>query len=279
MRVFIAGATGAIGRQVAPLLVREGHAVTGMTRSPAHADWLRAVGASVAVLDVYDGAALTAAMSAAAPEVVIHLLTALPPRLDMKDSAVFSATNRVRTEGTRLLLAAARAAGARRFIAESISFLTAPEGPRVLDETAPPYPQAPAPFGAAVAAALELERQVTTAEGIEGVVLRYGVLYGPGTAFASDGSTAVAVRTRRYAIVGSGAGVFSFLHVADAASITARALARGAPGIYNAADDEPAAMREWLPVYARALGAPAPLTVPRVVARLVAGDAAVYLAT
>ncbi|HEY7984256.1 MAG TPA: NAD(P)-dependent oxidoreductase [Ktedonobacterales bacterium] len=279
MRVFIAGATGVIGRQLVPLLVREGHAVTGMTRSPAKAEWLRAVGAAAKLVDVYDGAALTEAMAAAAPEAVLHLLTALPPRLDMKDDQVFAATNRVRTEGTRRLLAAARAAGARRFIAESIAFLTAPEGPRVLDETAPPYPQAPAPFGAAVAAALDLERQVTTADGIEGIVLRYGALYGPGTAYAGDGSTAAEVRKRRFPIVGSGAGVFSFLHVADAASITARALTQGAPGIYNAVDDEPAALREWLPVYAHALGAPTPLAVPRAVARLLAGEVAVYFTT
>lgn len=279
MRVFIAGATGVIGRQLVPLLVREGHAVTGMTRSPTHADWLRAVGATPLTLDVYDGAALTAAVIAAAPEVVLHELTALPARFDPKDDQTYAATNRLRTEGTRHLLAAARAAGARRFIAQSISFLTAPEGPSVLDETAPPYLRAPGPFGAAIAAALDLERQVTTTEGLAGIVLRYGVLYGPGTAYAADGATAAEVRRRRYPIVGAGSGVFSFLHVADAAGITARALERGAPGVYNAVDDAPAPMRDWLPVYARALGAPAPLTVPRALARLLAGDVAVHFAT
>jgi nucleoside-diphosphate-sugar epimerase len=279
MRVFIAGATGAIGRQLVPLLVREGHNVTGMTRSPVRADWLRAVGATACMLDVFDHAALAEAVAAAAPDVVVHELTALPARLNPRDPEVFTATNRLRTEGTRHLLAAARAAGARRIIAESISFLTAPQGPSVLDETAPPYLQAPAPFGEAIAAALDLEQQVTEAEGIEGVVLRYGALYGPGTAYAGDGSTATDVRRRRYPIVGSGAGVFSFLHVSDAAAVTARALERAAPGIYNAVDDEPAPMRAWLPVYANALGAPPPLRMPRMLVRALAGDLAVYFTT
>jgi nucleoside-diphosphate-sugar epimerase len=279
MRVFIAGATGVIGRQLVPLLVREGHAVTGITRSPTRADWLRAVGATAALVDVYDSAALGEAVTAAAPEVVLHALTAMPARFIAKDERTYAATNRLRTAGTRHLLDAARAAGARRVVAQSASFITAPEGPRVLDEAAAPYFQAPAPFGAAIAAVLDLERQVSTAEGIEGIVLRYGFLYGPGTTFAADGPTAADVRRRRYPILGSGAGVFSFLHVADAAAITARALDHGAPGVYNAVDDEPAALREWLPIYARVLGAPAPFVMPRALARLLVGDVAVHYAT
>jgi nucleoside-diphosphate-sugar epimerase len=279
MRVFIAGATGAIGRQLVPQLVQSGHEVTGMTRSEGRAEWLKGHGAHAFIGDVYDVAALESAVAASAPEVVIDQLTALPASFNARSPQTYAATNRLRREGTRNLIAAAQAAGARRLIAQSIAFLYTPEGGPIKDEEARPFVDAPAPFDAAIAAALDLEHQVTGAAHLGGVVLRYGYLYGPGTGFAADGPTARAVRQRRYPLVGTGGGIFSFLHVTDAAGVTLAAVERGEPGIYNAVDDDPAAMRDWLPVYAQALGAPPPQSIPEWVARALAGSVAVYLAT
>jgi nucleoside-diphosphate-sugar epimerase len=272
MRVFVAGASGAIGRPLVAQLMAAGHEVTGTTRSESKAEDLRAAGARAAVCDALDADALHAAVAEAAPEVVVHQLTALPRRYNPRDKAIYDGTNRVRGEGTRNLLAAARAAGARRFVSQSIAFGYAP-GPRpdVKDEDAPLALDAPPPFGEGVRILLEMERAVVDADGL---VLRYGWFYGPGTYYAEDGSIAHDVRRRRFPVIGSGAGLWSFIHIDDAASATVAAVERGAPGVYNVVDDEPAAMRDWLPAYAEAIGAKKPMRVPVWLARLAAGKMA-----
>jgi len=280
MKVFVAGASGAIGRPLVRQLVAAGHEVTGTTRREERAEGIRATGARAVVCDAFDAAALEGAVKAAAPEAVVHLLTALPPRLDYRAKEdPLAATNRVRGEGTRNLVAAARAAGARRLIAESVAFFYAPTGDWVKDEEAPLFQDAPPPFGAAAVALGDLENQVLHTEGIEGTVLRYGWLYGPGTYYAHDGSLYEDAMRRRAPVVGKGAGTFSFVHVEDAASATVAALERGNPGIYNVVDDEPAPMREWAPAFAAAIGAKKPLRVPAWLARVVAGRGAVGMAT
>jgi len=278
MKVFVAGASGAIGRPLVRQLVAAGHEVTGTTRREERAAEIRAAGAKAAVCDALDAAALREAVVEAAPEVVVHQLTALPTRLELKGDFL-EPTNRLRTEGTRNLLEAARASGTRLLVAHSVAFLYAPEGDWVKDERAPMFEQAPGPFAGAVRALADLERQVTSAEHVEGVVLRYGWFYGPGTHFAPDGAQAEEARRRRLPIVGKGTGTYSFIHVEDAASATVAALERGAPGVYNVTDDEPASMREWVPAYAEAIGAKKPLHAPKWVARLVAGSAAAMMAT
>jgi nucleoside-diphosphate-sugar epimerase len=280
MRIFVAGASGVIGRPLVAQLLAAGHEVTGMTRSAERAAEVRAAGADAAVCDVFDAAALTAAVAAARPEVVVHELTALPADLDLRKKGVYDATNRIRTEGTRNLIAAASAGGATRFVAQSVGFIYAPQGGPVKYEDDPTMSGAiGGEFGPAVEAMLDLERQTVGAPGLEGLVLRYGFFYGPGTSYASDGFQAGEVRRRRFPIVGDGAGVFSFIHVDDAAAATVAACERGAPGIYNVSDDEPAPVREWLPIYAQAIGAKSPRQVPRWLARLIAGPAVTAFAT
>jgi nucleoside-diphosphate-sugar epimerase len=279
MRIFVAGASGVIGRPLVRQLIAGGHEVTGMTRREGRAQEIRDAGAEAVVCDVFDRQALTAAVAAAEPQVVIHELTSLPAKLDITEKGVYDANNRIRTEGTRNLVAAAQAAGARRLVAQSIGFLYAPLGGWVKSENDPVMEQAPGEFGASLAATLELERRVLEAEGLDGLVLRYGLFYGPGSSYGSDGHQASEVRRRRFPIVGGGDGVFSFVHVEDGAAATIAACERGAPGIYNVCDDEPAAVRDWAPVYAEAIGAKRPLRVPKLIARLVAGPAAVAFAT
>jgi nucleoside-diphosphate-sugar epimerase len=280
VKVFVAGASGAMGRPLVRQLLAAGHEVTGMTRREERAAAIREAGASAVVCDAFDPVALESALREAAPEVVVHQLTSLPPRLDYKaKDDPLAATNRVRGEGTRNLLAASKAAGVRRLVAESVAFLYAPEGEWVKDERAPLFHGAPAPFGGAVEALADLERQVTAAEGIEGVVLRYGWLYGPGTYFDRDGSQTEEALKRRVPIVGKGTGTFSFIQVEDAAAATVAAVERGAPGVYNVVDDEPAPMRDWVPVFADAVGAKRPRRVPVWLARLIAGSAAAETAT
>ena len=275
MRVFVAGASGAIGRPLVPQLVAAGHQVTGTTRSEERAGAIRAAGARAAVCNALDAEALRAAVAEAAPEVVVHQLTALPDRFDPRDKEIYAATNRLRAEGTRHLIDAARAAGARRLVWQSIALAYAPGAqPEVMDEDARLAVGAPPPFGDGVRAIDEMERAVVGAEGLEGLVLRYGWFYGPGTYYADDGSMTADVRRRRFPVIGKGTGLFSFVHVEDAASATVAAVERGAPGMYNVVDDDPAPQREWLPVFADAIGAKKPLRVPVWVARLVVGKIA-----
>jgi nucleoside-diphosphate-sugar epimerase len=271
MKVFVAGATGAIGRPLVPKLVAVGHEVTGMTRSEARAEDVRAAGARAAVVDVFDPDALAAAMREASPYVVIHELTSLPDRIDFRREDTYAATNRVRTEGTRNLIDAARAAGARRFVCQSIAFAYRLDGEGLKTEDDPLLADAPGAFGSGVSALREMEATVLGSGGIDGLVLRYGFFYGPGTYYAADGTSTEDVRRRRMPIVGKGSGVFAFIHVDDAADATVAAVEHGAPGVYNIVDDEPAAMSEWVPVFAEAAGAKPPRRVPVWLARFVAG--------
>jgi nucleoside-diphosphate-sugar epimerase len=265
VKVFVAGASGAIGRPTVRQLVKAGHEVTGMTRSEDRAEGIREAGAEAVICDVFDAERLREVVVAAEPEVVVHLLTALPQRYDRK-SDWLEPTNRIRTEGTRNLIEAAVAAGARRLVAESIAFVYRQKGAWVKVEE----DEIEDRVGPGVAVG-DLERQVGEAD-LEGVILRYGWLYGPGTYFDRGGQEAEAVERRRFPIVGKGTGTFSFLHTEDAAAATVAAVERGAPGIYNVVDDEPAPLREWLPAYAQALGAKPPRRVPYWLARLAAGE-------
>jgi nucleoside-diphosphate-sugar epimerase len=252
-------------------LVAAGHEVTGMTRREEKVAELREAGAEAVVCDVFDAEALREAVVAARPEAVVHMLTALPPRFTARTD--LGPTNRIRIEGTRNLVAAARAAGAKRVVAESVSFFYAPEGGWVKDEEAPLNLGAAGKFGPAVAAVADLERQVLDAEGLEGMVLRFGWFYGPGTYISPGGSQVEEVRKRRYPVVGEGNATFSFIHIDDAATAVIAALDHGAPGVYNVVDDEPSPLREWLPAFAEMIGAKPPRRLPAWLVRLVVGKA------
>lgn len=279
MRVLVAGATGAIGRPLVPMLLNAGHEVVGLTRRESAAEGLRAAGAEAVVVDALDAGRLHEAVVSARPDVVVDQLTSLPQDYDLRRKDLYDENDRVRSRGTPALLAAAREAGARRYLLQSVAFLYAPEGEWVKSEDARAWTDAPAPFGRSVDVLVVNERAVTGADDIEGVVLRYGFFYGPGTYYAPGGSIAEQVRRRRLPVVGGGSGVTSFVHVDDAAAATCAAVERGEAGIYNVVDDEPVALRDWLPAYARAIGAPAPLRVPAWLARLLAGRFAVGAAT
>ena len=271
MRVFVAGASGAVGRPLVPKLVAAGHEVTGMTRSESKTEDMRRAGARAALADVFDVDALRAAMEEARPEVIVHELTALPDRIDFRKADTYAATNRVRTEGTRNLIDAALAAGARRLVCQSIAFAYRMDGEGLKTENDPLLSEAGGAFGSGVSALREMEAMVLGSDGLDGLVLRYGFFYGPGTYYAADGTSTADVRRRRLPIVGKGSGVFSFIHVDDAADATVAAVERGAAGVYNVTDDEPAPMTEWVPVFAQAAGAKPPRRVPVWLARFVAG--------
>ena len=281
MRIFVAGATGAIGHRLLPLLLGRGHQVTAMTRRPDRAAGLRAAGADPVVADALDREAVLAAVTAARPEVVVHELTDLAGMRDFrKFDEGFAATNRLRTEGTDHLLAAATAAGARRFLAQSFAgWPFARTGGPVKTEDDPLDPDPPAALRPTLDAIRYLEAAVLGAEGIEGLVLRYGGFYGPGTSAGEGGYVLEDLRRRRFPIVGAGTGVWSFVHIDDAAAATVAAVERGAPGIYQIVDDDPAPVAEWLPVLAEAAGARPPRRVPVWAARLLAGEHGVVLMT
>jgi 2-alkyl-3-oxoalkanoate reductase len=258
--------------------VAAGHEVVGMTSRDSGREAILEAGGEAVVCDALDADAVEATVRDARPEVVISQLTRLPKEYDPR-KIDYEPTNRVRAEGGRNVIRAAKAAGARRFITQSIAFLYAPEGGMVKDEEARPWTDAPEPFGSGAQATLGHEREALGTSGLEGIVLRYGQFYGPGTYYASDGNIAEQVRRRRFPIVGRGTAVFSFIHVDDAAGATVVALDRGAPGVYNVVDDEPAPLREWLPVYAETLGAKRPFRVPLFLARLAAGSFAAAFAS
>jgi len=276
MRVLVAGATGVVGRQLVPQLIAAGHQVTGTTRSAGKADLLREAGADAAVVDGLDAVAVGEAVAKAEPEVVIHQMTALSGDFDLRHFArTFDLTNKLRTTGLDNLLAAAQAAGARRIIAQSFAgFPTIRSGGPVKTEDDPYDPDPPKDMRSGLEAIKYLERTVV-ASPLEGIVLRYGPLYGPGS---SDVIVDI-LKRRQMPLIGSGAGVWSFLHVQDAASAAVAALDHGAPGIYNVVDDEPAPVREWLPVLARSVGAKPPLRVPGWLGRLLGGEAAFSMMT
>jgi nucleoside-diphosphate-sugar epimerase len=280
MKIFIAGATGAIGRQLLPRLTREGHEVTAITRSQDRVEQIHAAGARPIVVDVFDRDNLKRAVIEARPEVVIHQLTALPHRIDPRRvNQALAQTNKLRSEGTQILMDAAKAAGVRSFIAQSIASYYAPGKTSPATEAEPLYHQAPAAFAGIVQALETLEHTVLNTPGIDGIILRYGYFYGPGTSLAADGSFAEDVIRRRLPIIGDGSGTFSFVHVKDAAAATVLALDHGKPGLYNIVDDDPAPIREWLPIYAELLHAPRPMRLPKFIGRLGAGRFGVYFMT
>ncbi len=272
MRVFVAGGTGVIGRALLPALRAAGHDPIAMTRSEQKAKALREQGTEASVCDAYDAEQLRRVLADARPDAVVHALTDLPEEVNMRRFVQETmSTGRLRREGTRNLIAAARACGVGRIVAESIAFAYENEGSWVKDEDAP---LASASLAVVVEPLADLERQVRDAQG---TVMRYGQLYGPGTAFVRDGSWARNLRRRRLPLVGAGSGVFSFLHVDDAASATVAALEHTGPATYNVVDDEPAPVHEWVPVYAEVVGAPMPWHVPAWVGRLAAGPIAVTM--
>jgi len=281
MRVFVAGASGVIGRRLIPLLAQDGHAVTGMTRSESKAAGIRSAGADAVVADALDPAAVAIAVTRAKPEVIVHELTAIPAAFDLRKFAEqFKQTNRLRREGTDHLLAAAKLVGARRFVAQSYAGWTyARTGGPVKTEDDPLDPNPPAAFRETLRAIQHLESAVLQAGGIEGVVLRYGAFYGPGNAIGEGGGMLHEIQHRRVPIVGGGAGIWSFIHIEDVARATLAALERGRTGIYNIVDDDPAPVSEWLPVLAHTLGAKPPLRLPAWVAQLMIGEHGVAMMT
>ena len=262
------------------MLREAGHEVTGTTRREESTSLVRDLGAEPVVVDVFDAAALHEALSAARPDAVIHQLTSIPKRLDPKRfEAQFRENNRLRSEGTRNLVDAAIAAGARRIVAQSFGSLYEPRG-RLHVEEDPLVIELPGGGGVTARAVVDLEQTVTQTDGIDGVALRYGYFYGPGTAYAADGAQADLAHRRRLPIVGKGEGVHSFIHVDDAASAALRALDDEVPsGIYNIVDDEPAPVSEWVPAYCEALGAPSPRHLPVWIARMFGGEYGVQFMT
>ncbi|MGZ4268378.1 MAG: NAD-dependent epimerase/dehydratase family protein [Solirubrobacteraceae bacterium] len=279
MKVLVAGATGAMGKQLVPRLAERGHAVTGMTRSAARAQEVEALGATAVVADALDPEAVARAVAESEPDVIVHQLTALAGSSDLRHfDRDFAQTNRLRTEGTDHLLAAGRAVGIRRFVAQSYAgWPFARTGGAVKSEEDPLDPAPAAAMRETLAAIRHLEAAVTGAGWTEGIVLRYGGFYGPGTSMAEGGEHRELVRARKFPLVGDGAGVWSFVHIGDAADATVAAIEHGSRGIYNVVDDEPAPVAEWLPALAQALGAKPPHRVPRWVGRLAAGEAAAVM--
>jgi nucleoside-diphosphate-sugar epimerase len=279
MRVFVAGATGAVGRQLVPQLVAAGHSVVGTTRSPSRAAWLRDAGAEAVVVEPLDRAEMTAAVERARPDAVVSELTALSGAFDLRHfDRTFAVTNDLRTRGTDILLDAARAAGAHRLIVQSYAgWPSGRRGGRVTTEDDPLDPDLPAAMLATFRALAYQERAVVESPDVEGVALRYGGLYGPGTSL--NGEQAELVRARKIPVVGRGTGIWSFVHVADAASATVAALDHGTAGVYNVVDDDPAPVSEWLPHLAAVLGAKPPRHVPAWVARFAIGEAGIVLMT
>jgi nucleoside-diphosphate-sugar epimerase len=273
MRVFVAGASGAIGRRLVPQLIEAGHEVIGSHSSPANVELLRGLGAKPVALDLLDASAVRKVVLESAPDAIIHQATALANmRLGRNFDRTFVVTNQLRSEGTDALLAAAREEGVRRFVAQSFaSYRSAREGGPVKTEDDPLDPTPPKNTAESQRAMRHLEEAVTAAGGI---ALRYGGFYGA----ANDGLIEP-VRKRQFPIVGDGGGMTSFIHLDDAAAATVLALGHAEPAVYNIVDDEPAPAREWLPVYAQALGAKPPRHVPRWLARLVGGEAAVVMGT
>ena len=280
MNVFVAGVTGTIGQPLARALKGAGHTVVGMTRSEAKASVLQALGVTPVVCDCLDSERLMGVVADAKPDAVIHQVTSIPRNINPRRiRQEFVQTNRLRRDGTRNLLAAAVDAGARLFLAQSIAFAYKPGGSGLRRETDPLDEHTRMASGELVQAVATLERTVLEEKRLNGIVLRYGFFYGPGTVYAVDGSFSGAVLKRAMPILGRGQGTFSFIHVEDAAAATLLALEKEAPEIYNIVDDEPAPVAEWLPEFARIIGARKPYAVPTLLGRLVAGAYAASMMT
>lgn len=281
MKVFVAGSTGAIGRVLVPQLIEKGHDVIALVRNDRKAETLLAMGAKIAVADALNREELTAAIERTKPEVIIHQLTALAHAGNFKKlDEEFALTNRFRTEVTDTLLAAARLVGARRFIAQSFcGWPFARQGGPVKTEEDPLDPNPPAGFAKMLAAIRYLEETVRKTVDLQAFALRYGLFYGPGTGIAKDGPVIGLVRKRMFPIVGNGAGIWSFIHVHDAARATVSAVSSGSPGIYNVVDNEPAPVTTWLPALADAVGGKPPYRVPVWLGKLAIGEGGVSMMT
>ncbi|TDW90525.1 nucleoside-diphosphate-sugar epimerase [Kribbella pratensis] len=274
MRVFVAGGTGVVGRPLVDALVGHGHEVTVSGRRRDGFPLRERLGVRSVLMNGLDEIEVGQAIADAKPEVIVNLMTALSaPARDY--ASWLEVTNRLRTEGTRFLMRAARDAGTRRVVAQSASFMTQP-GSGSADESAPLYVDGPGPIGSHIRANIDAENLVLTTPGIEGVVLRYGFLYGEGTAIGPGGDIATAVKAGDMPIVGEGAGRYPFIHVGDAAVLTLQAVDRGSPGVYNVVDDEPAPQADWLPYLARLLDAPPPRHISEEEAEKQFGVQAVY---
>jgi nucleoside-diphosphate-sugar epimerase len=275
MKIFVAGATGAVGRPLIRQLVERGHEVTGMTRSESKQELLRELGARPVVADALDPDGVARAVADAEPDAIVHQLTAISAFNPRRMERDFATTNRLRTEGTDHLLAAGRAVGAGRFVAQSFApWPYARTGGMVKSEDDPLDNEPPAQVRTTLEAIKYLERAVTSADWTEGIALRYGGFYGPGTSIGLNplGEQIEMIRARKFPIAGKGTGTWSFIHVDDAASATVAAVEHGRRGVYNVVDDEPAPVSEWLPELAKAVGAKPPRRVPLWLARLMGGD-------
>ncbi|MGH3211979.1 MAG: NAD-dependent epimerase/dehydratase family protein, partial [Trebonia sp.] len=280
MSVLVAGATGAMGKQLVPRLVAAGHEVFAMTRNASNKAGLSELGAVPIVADALDRDQVEAAVRVANPDVIVHQLTAIGDIDTRHFDRSFAPTNRLRIDGTDNLLAAGRAAGVRRFVAQSNGAFTYARtgGPVKSEEDL--LDQSPVSQMAPMIAAIgHLEKAVLDAHWTEGIVLRYGAFYGPGTSMAPGSEQLEMIRKRKFPVVAGGGGVWSFIHIADAAEATVAAVRNGARGIYNIVDDDPAPVADWLPELARMLGAKKPMRVPRFVGRLAAGEAGIVLMT
>jgi nucleoside-diphosphate-sugar epimerase len=271
MKVFVAGATGAIGKHLVPRLVTEGHEVHGMTRSESKRPMLETMGAVPVVADALDPDQVAEAVGKAKPDVIVHQLTALAGEGMRGLKHRVAMTNRLRIEGTGHLLSAGQAVGVRRFVAQSIPLYARTGGP-VKSEEDPVDPAPPRDFLEAATALFHLEKAVLDAGWTEGIVLRYGGFYGPGTGLGPGGDMLEMIRKRRFPLVGDGGGVWSFIHIADAAEATVAAVEHGSRGVYNIVDDDPAPVAEWLPTLTRMLSGKNPRRAPRFVVRLAAGE-------
>ena len=268
MRVFVAGATGALGRHLVPGLAAAGHQVTATTRTPGKVAQLREAGAEPVVVDGLDRDAVIAAVQAAAPEVIVHEMTALADMRSLRRvDRVFAATNELRIRGTDNLLAAAARAGTRRFVAQGHNFVYERSGGPVKTEE-DPLDSRPVPSAARAMGAIRHVDETVRRAAPEGIVLRYGTFYGPG---ASD-PLLETVRKRQVPVIGGGTGIWSFIEITDAAAATLAAVEHGAPGAYNVVDSDPAPVAEWLPYLAEVAGAKPPFRLPAWLGRLLAGE-------
>jgi 2-alkyl-3-oxoalkanoate reductase len=278
MKIFVAGATGAIGRPLLAQLLEKGHDVVALTRSPERAKTLAEQGVEAAIADIFDADAINAAVICAQPEVVIEQLTSLPKTYTRESMSATAALNtRIRLEGGANVLAAARAAGVRRYLRQSIAFWGNP-GIGLADEATPLVLNGSPAVAADSLTVTEIERRLLGVP-IEGIILRYGFFYGSGTWFATDGDVAQQVRQQQFPIVGTGKGVWSWVHIEDAAIATVAAMERGNPGVYLITDDRPLEVREWLPAYAHWLNAPPPSQLSIEEALQIGGEDAVYYGT
>jgi nucleoside-diphosphate-sugar epimerase len=280
MKVFVAGATGALGRPLVRQLVQRGHEVTGMTRSESKTELLRQLGATPVVADALDPDAVARAVAESEPDVIVHQLTAISAMNPRRMERDFTLTNRLRTEGTDHLLAAGRAVGVKRFVAQSFApWPYARTGGPVKTEDDPLDTEPPAQVRTTLEAIKYLEQAVTGADWTQGIALRYGGFYGPGTSIGLNpvGEQIEMIQQRKLPIAGKGTAVWSFIHIEDAAAATVEAVEHGERGIYNVVDDEPAPISEWLPVLAKEVGAKPPRRVPLWLARLIGGDVAAIM--